>query len=121
MKPKDSGRRSFLKHGAALAGLAVGAAQALHAEALPDGRQPAANPRRNLHAYGERSRFETAARLGSPGLYGILTPPDITRISATEIPSKIRSRLHYDDRVPAFRDRPRIRNRRISIPPSTIS
>ena len=34
MKPKDSGRRSFLKNGAALAGLAVGAVQTARAGAI---------------------------------------------------------------------------------------
>ena len=67
MKPKDPGRRSFLKNGAALAGLAVGAVQAARAEDNPPGNSDASL--KDLHGYGQRSRFETSARLGAPGLY----------------------------------------------------
>ena len=67
MKPKDTGRRSFLKNGAALAGLAAGMAKTAKGE--PPAPEGAAAPSTDLHAYGARSRFETAARLGAMGLY----------------------------------------------------
>ncbi|HWY76507.1 MAG TPA: sulfite dehydrogenase [Verrucomicrobiae bacterium] len=72
MKPKDSGRRSFLKNGAALAGLAVGAVQTARAGDVPDEKSGA--PAKDLHGYGERSRFETSERLGAMGLYDPAPP-----------------------------------------------
>src|SRR5215467_10045386 len=74
MKPKDSGRRSFLKNGAALAGLAVGAVQAAGAVPIPDEKSGA--PAKDLHNYGERSRFETSQRVGAMGLYDPAPPGD---------------------------------------------
>ena len=59
MKVKAPGRRRFLKHGAALAGLAVGAAASRPGSPAS---QDSALPLRRRRAYGERSRFETAAR-----------------------------------------------------------
>src|SRR6202166_1323539 len=67
MKPKDSGRRRFLKNGATLAGLAVGAVRTASGQAAPP-ENFAARPK-DVHGYGERSRFETSARLGAMGLY----------------------------------------------------
>src|SRR5579859_1222776 len=72
MKAKESGRRNFLKHGAALAGLAVGTARAATAGAMPADSPDA--PAKDPHHYGERSRFETATRLGAPGLYDPAPP-----------------------------------------------
>ena len=77
MKPKQSGRRRFLKDGAALAGLAVGAVHAVGGQAF--------GSERKLHepdaAYGEPSRFAAAARGPLPGMQtplqdsrGIITP-----------------------------------------------
>ena len=63
MNPKQTDRRRFLKNGAALAGLAVGAS----ATALPAAAaEPALEKVDELHLYGERSHFvdrpcETAA------------------------------------------------------------
>lgn len=80
MNSRQSGRRRFLKDGAALAGLALGAAPSVGAQA------PVSKPRgarlEDLHAYGERSHFETAVRKGKQGLwpaggtreYGFRTP-----------------------------------------------
>src|SRR3981081_3718921 len=61
MNPKISDRRRFLKNGAALAGLAVGAA----ASALPVAAEPAPERIDDLHVYGERSHFVNSARTGS--------------------------------------------------------
>src|SRR5580765_6710738 len=68
MKPQVSGRRNFLKNGAALAGLAVGALPAA-AKAATVPEDNSAAPAKDLHAFGERSHYETSARLGAPGLY----------------------------------------------------
>ncbi len=67
MNPKDSGRRRFLKNGAALAGLAVGAVRSAKAET--PAAEGAAMPPADIHAYGQRSHFETSSRRGAPGLY----------------------------------------------------
>jgi sulfane dehydrogenase subunit SoxC len=63
MTPKQPDRRTFLKSGAALAGLAVGAssiASPIHAEPAPERID-------DLHLYGERSRFVNSTRNGSVG------------------------------------------------------
>ena len=67
MISKESGRRRFLKNGAALAGLAVGAIQP--ASGQDAGAEKTEAHPKDLHAYGERSRFESSARLGAMGLY----------------------------------------------------
>jgi len=67
MTPKTSGRRRFLKNSAALAGLALGAGGA--AQAADNPPENSAAPALDLHAYGRRSRFETAIRYGAMGLY----------------------------------------------------
>jgi sulfane dehydrogenase subunit SoxC len=81
MTPKQPDRRTFLKSGAALAGLAVGApaiANPLAAEPPPDRID-------DLHKYGERSRFVTSQRDGclcnperrlenEPRAFGMKTP-----------------------------------------------
>jgi sulfane dehydrogenase subunit SoxC len=82
MSTKRPGRRDFLAKGAALAGLAAGAASSPSAR-LFAADVPAANPA-DLHAYGQRSRFEKDARVGQiamwpivPGVqrdYGFRTP-----------------------------------------------
>src|SRR6266566_5447857 len=63
MNPKQPDRRNFLKNGAALAGLAVGAS----ASALPLAAEPAAERIDDLHLYGERSHFVDSVRNGSIG------------------------------------------------------
>ena len=68
MKSKQQGRRRFLKDSAALAGLAVGAAGIAGAQ-TPGSANAHASPR-DLHAYGERSRFETSHRIGNNGRFG---------------------------------------------------
>ena len=60
MNPKESDRRRFLKGGAALAGLAVGASA--RALAIPDSPRSHVD---DLHDYGERSRYVTDIRTGS--------------------------------------------------------
>jgi sulfane dehydrogenase subunit SoxC len=60
MNPKRSDRRGFLKNGAALAGLAVGAA----AGALPAAAESAPDID-ELHKYGERSALVKSVRIGS--------------------------------------------------------
>jgi len=61
MNPKQTDRRRFLKNGAALAGLAVGAS----ATALPASAEPALEKVDELHLYGERSHFVSTVRNGS--------------------------------------------------------
>jgi sulfane dehydrogenase subunit SoxC len=82
MNAKNSDRRRFLKNGAALAGLAVGAS----ARALPlVAAEPALEKIDELHLYGERSRFVKTVRNGSinnpqrrlkgePVAFGLRTP-----------------------------------------------
>ena len=61
MNPKQSDRRRFLKSGAALAGLAVGAS----ASRAPCAAEPAPEQLDELHLYGERSHFVDSVRVGS--------------------------------------------------------
>src|SRR3990172_9423636 len=70
MKPKERGRRRFLKEGAALAALAVGAIR-LASGQTPGSEIPAVRPN-DTRVLGERSRFENAGRL--LGLFGPRTP-----------------------------------------------
>src|SRR3990167_2011794 len=65
MNSKGRGRRRFLKEGATLAGLVVGAmrtanGQSAGSETPPEGRWPSFF--KDTRAYGERSRFETFSR-----------------------------------------------------------
>jgi sulfane dehydrogenase subunit SoxC len=68
MNSKQSGRRRFLKDSAALAGLAIGGVR------LASGQEsPSCSTEKSfkaLHAYGERSHFETSVRLGNDNTYG---------------------------------------------------
>ena len=79
MNSKHSGRRRFLKEGAALAGLAVGAIRSASAQTLAS-ETPAAPPK-DFRAYGERSRFVDSVRTFKDGggptphhPHGFLTP-----------------------------------------------
>jgi len=79
MNSKHSGRRRFLKEGAALAGLAVGAIRSASAQTLAP-ETPAAPPK-DFRAYGERSRFVDSVRTFKDGggptphhPHGFLTP-----------------------------------------------
>src|ERR1700674_834490 len=68
-------RRRFLKNSAALAGLAVGTVHATSGKAL-EAETTDIRPK-DLHAYGERSRFEATIRTGSLGTWPQPTsPPD---------------------------------------------
>ena len=72
---KKSDRRRFLKNGAVLAGLSLGMANAASGETGAADSTGAAS--KDLHAYGERSRFENSARMGSLGTWPQPTsPPD---------------------------------------------
>ena len=81
MNPKKTDRRLFLKSGAALAGLAVGASTG----AGPLAAEPAPERIDDLHLYGERSHFVNSVRNGSinnperrlenePQAFGMKTP-----------------------------------------------
>ncbi len=65
MISKPRGRRRFLKEGATLAGLAVGAIRSASGQTVGS-EIPAAPPRDN-RAYGERSRFDNSVRMGRAG------------------------------------------------------
>ena len=67
MNSKQSGRRRFLKGSAALAGLAVGGIRSASAQALDSGTSGTGS--QDPHVYGQRSRFETSARVGALGVY----------------------------------------------------
>ena len=72
---KKQGRRRFLKSGAMLAGMAVGAVRTAGGETL-EAESSDIRPK-DLHAYGERSRLETSIRTGSLGTWPQPTsPPD---------------------------------------------
>ena len=69
------GRRRFLKSGALLAGVAAGGLRTLAGEPVGAGASESKPP--DLHAYGERSRFESATRKGALGTWPQPTsPPD---------------------------------------------
>src|ERR1022692_3811107 len=68
MNPKQSTRRKFLRNGAALAGLAVEGVRLVNAQEPPPGC--AEKTPKQLHAYGERSHFETSVRLGNDNNWG---------------------------------------------------
>src|ERR1700730_5555943 len=72
MNPKASGRRRFLKSRAALAGLAVGTIQPASGQST--GSEKTEERPKDLHAYGERSRFENSSRVGAMGLYDPAPP-----------------------------------------------
>jgi sulfane dehydrogenase subunit SoxC len=63
MNTKESTRRKFLKNGAALAGLVAGGARLAKGQEAPP--CSAEKTPKQLHAYGERSHFETSVRLGN--------------------------------------------------------
>ncbi len=74
MNSKESGRRRFLKNSAALAGLAVGAIQPAKGQSA--GSEKLEERPRDIHTYGERSRFENSVRTGAMGLYDPARPGD---------------------------------------------
>jgi len=66
MNANERGRRRFLRGGAALAGLALGASRSRESWSQSLGSEtPKARPK-DLRAYGERSHFETALRAIPP-------------------------------------------------------
>src|SRR5258708_16751239 len=78
VKPKQSGRRRFLRDSAALAGLAVGVMRSARGATLS--AETAEVAAKDLHAYGERSRFEMSVRTGSIGTWPTQTSgPDYRR------------------------------------------
>ena len=78
MNSKKPGRRRFLKEGAALAGLAVGAIRSASGQTLAP-ETPAGKPKDTL-AYGERSQFVNSLRIGTNGRYG-MDNPELPRAS----------------------------------------
>jgi sulfane dehydrogenase subunit SoxC len=72
MNSKQSARRRFLKNSAALAGLAAGAIRPASGQSAGSERADAHS--KDIHAYGERSRFENSARVGAMGLYDPAPP-----------------------------------------------
>ena len=97
MDSKRPNRRGFLKGGAAVAGLAAGAAQSAKAQA-PESKWHEKGTNKEIIAYGERSRFVTSLRApvaerDSPDAFGlmfhVLTPLQDSVGSITP------SSLHY--------------------------
>ena len=98
MNPKQSGRRRFLKEGAALALLSHPVAQSLRAAGQGAGglaglalggirsasgqtvgpETTEVRPK-DWYAYGERSRFENSVRIGTNGFYGRDQKPGVPR------------------------------------------
>jgi sulfane dehydrogenase subunit SoxC len=68
MTSKRTGRRRFLKESAALAGFALGAKR--FASGQSRGSEATEVRGKDLHAYGERSRFENSVRTGNNGFFG---------------------------------------------------
>ena len=76
MDSKQTNRRRFLKDGAVLAGLAVGAVVSPAVRAQTPGTEPRTKNIKELIAYGERSRFVTSIRVPvadrpSPDAFGL--------------------------------------------------
>ncbi len=101
MKGKNRGRRQFLKEGAALAGLAVGAIRS--ASGQTHGSEKLEVPPRDTRAYGERSRFVTSVRtLDTSGQLsplqdslGIITPSGLHNVQSRGYdPPDIDARQH---------------------------
>src|SRR5665213_2232206 len=65
MNPKGPSRRLFLKNGAALAGLAVGASAAAKSATAADAPEATLERVDQLHEHGERSHFVESIRRGS--------------------------------------------------------
>ena len=101
MKAKKHGRRRFLKEGAALAGLAVGAGVARSASGQALGSETSAVPPGDTSAYGVRSRFVKTVRTAGgtfssteawstplQDLTGFITPPALHFVvyRGTDIP-----------------------------------
>ena len=100
MNSKEPGRRRFLREGAALAGLAMGAigsasSQTAGSETPPEAQKPVVKDPR---VYGERSHFETAGRTLVAPPFASLTPLQDTIGIITP------SALHYV--VMRFRNEP---------------
>ena len=74
MDAKERGRRRFLKEGAVLAGLAVGAVRTPAGWGQSTGAETPEKPAKDLYSYGGRSRFETAARTGTNGRWNEQKP-----------------------------------------------
>src|SRR5437870_1828526 len=73
MSPEDRDRRRFLKRGAALAGIALGAMRAAKAQAIKS--ETSETTTKDLRQYGDRSRFEKLTRvLVAPAGGASLTP-----------------------------------------------
>src|SRR5258706_9715102 len=68
MSKKLSGRRRFLQESAALAGFAVGASR--FAPGQESGPEACKVSFKELHAYGQRSRFDKSVRYGNNNQYG---------------------------------------------------
>ena len=101
MNSKQSNRRRFLKEGAALAGLAVGAVRSASGQTL--GSETSEARSRDVRALGERSRFVISVRaLGQYGqqtplqdLVGIITPSALHFMAAHgQDPPEIDPRQH---------------------------
>jgi len=85
----------FLKNGAALAGLAVGTIQPASGQSA--GPEKTEAPPRDIHTYGERSRFENSVRTGAMGLYDPARP-ETTATSVSGPPRRIRSGSSHQPR-----------------------
>ena len=84
MKRRESDRRRFLKESAALAGLAVGGSRLAKGQSSGDG--PGDAPGKDLHAYGERSRFEKSVRFGNNNRYGKNPKPGAYNVGGPRTP-----------------------------------
>ena len=88
MKPQGRGRRRFLKQGAALAGLAVGAVRSVSGQTLGSGTSEACP--KDLAAYGKRARFEKSGRILVAPPFASMTPlPDSKSDPAEERPERV--------------------------------
>ncbi len=74
MNLKPSGRRQFLKEGAALAGVAMGAIGSAQGQTSVPPVRP-----NELYDYGVRSRFVTSTRIGTNGIQGRDIRPGVPR------------------------------------------
>src|SRR5437868_14892024 len=103
---ESSGRRRFLKEGAALAGLAVGALRSQNALAFES--EPVAIPPKDYNNYGDRSRFITSKRSDDyasevfpakkltplQDVSGIITPAPLHFVANHSVPPDIDPEKH---------------------------
>jgi sulfane dehydrogenase subunit SoxC len=84
MNSRPSSRRRFQRESAALAGWAAGATQIAIGQTA--GSEAGEGRPKDLHAYGERSRFETSVRIGNNGRWAKYPLPGVPHYTGSRTP-----------------------------------